>query len=296
MSDPEKQKEQIERFKIKRMLDELSECRGNGTSLITVMIQHNGDLNGMKKLLVNEYGTATNIKSRVNRLSVLTAITSAQQKLKGITKLPENGLVLFCGEAFINSANKTKKICTLIDPVKPLLVKMYMCDSRFHTEPLYDQLSDDKKYGFIIVDGKGALFGTLCGEHRKVLYHYKVALPQKHNKGGQSSVRFARLAQEARHNYIRKVGEFSTTYFIENDLLNVKGLVIAGSADMKDKLVNSKFFDQRIKRGILNVITIGYGGEAGFEEAIDKSAELLSGLRFIEEKKLLEKLLKWISV
>ena len=31
------------------MLNELSDCRGNGTSLITIMIQQNGDLNGMNK-------------------------------------------------------------------------------------------------------------------------------------------------------------------------------------------------------------------------------------------------------
>ena len=33
-------------------------------------------------MLTGEYGTASNIKSRVNRLSVLGAITSTQQKLK----------------------------------------------------------------------------------------------------------------------------------------------------------------------------------------------------------------------
>lgn len=34
------------------------------------------------KMLADEYGTATNIKSRVNKLSVLSAITSTQQRLK----------------------------------------------------------------------------------------------------------------------------------------------------------------------------------------------------------------------
>lgn len=33
-------------------------------------------------MLAEEYGTASNIKSRVNRLSVLSAITSVQQRLK----------------------------------------------------------------------------------------------------------------------------------------------------------------------------------------------------------------------
>ena len=41
----------------------------------------------MQKMLADEYGTASNIKSRVNRLSVLSAITSAQQRLKLYTRV-----------------------------------------------------------------------------------------------------------------------------------------------------------------------------------------------------------------
>ena len=36
----------------------------------------------MQKMLGDEFGTASNIKNRVNRQSVLGAITSAQQRLK----------------------------------------------------------------------------------------------------------------------------------------------------------------------------------------------------------------------
>ena len=36
----------------------------------------------MQKMLGDEFGTASNIKSRVNRQSVLGAITSCQQRLK----------------------------------------------------------------------------------------------------------------------------------------------------------------------------------------------------------------------
>ena len=47
----------------------------------------------VSKMLADEYGTASNIKSRVNRLSVLGAITSVQHRLKLYTKVPPNGLV-----------------------------------------------------------------------------------------------------------------------------------------------------------------------------------------------------------
>lgn len=46
-------------------------------------------------MLAEEYGTASNIKSRVNRLSVLSAITSTQQRLKLYNKVPTNGLIVY---------------------------------------------------------------------------------------------------------------------------------------------------------------------------------------------------------
>merc|ERR1719320_1878805 len=53
-------------------------------------------------MLSDEYGTASNIKSRVNRLSVLSAITSAQQRLKLYNRVPNNGLVVFVGTSMIS--------------------------------------------------------------------------------------------------------------------------------------------------------------------------------------------------
>jgi hypothetical protein len=62
------------------------------------------------------------------------------------------------------------------------------------------------RYGFIIMDGNGSLFGTLSGNTREVFHKFTVDLPKKHGRGGQSALRFARLRMEKRHNYVRKVG------------------------------------------------------------------------------------------
>ena len=43
-------------------------------------------------------------------------------------------------------------------------------------------LEDDNKFGFIVMDGKGALFGTLSGNTREVLHKFTVDLPKKHGK------------------------------------------------------------------------------------------------------------------
>jgi peptide chain release factor subunit 1 len=44
---------------------------------------------------------------------------------------------------------------------------------------------------------------------------------------------------EKRHNYLRKVCETATNCFISEDRPNVKGLVLAGSADFKSDLAGS---------------------------------------------------------
>ena len=107
-------------------------------------------------------------------------------------------------------------------------------------------LDDDEKFGFIVVDGNGALYGTLQGNTKEVLQRITVQLPKKHGRGGQSSVRFARIREEKRHNYPRKVAELCTFHFISNDRPNVAGLVLAGSANFKTELQGSEMFDKRL--------------------------------------------------
>lgn len=48
------------------------------------------------------------------------------------------------------------------------------------TQALTALLSDDSKFGFIVIDGSGALFGTLQGNAREVLHKFTVDLPKKH--------------------------------------------------------------------------------------------------------------------
>ena len=91
------QDNEVELWKIKRMIKNLSAARGNGTSMISLIIPSKGQICLVNKMLTEEYGTASNIKSRVNRLSVLSAITMTQQKLKLYHKTPPNGLVIYSG-------------------------------------------------------------------------------------------------------------------------------------------------------------------------------------------------------
>jgi len=145
------------------------------------------------------------------------------------------------------------------------------------------------------MDGNGALFGTLSGNTREVLHKFTVDLPKKHGRGGQSALRFARLRLEKRHNYVRKVAETAVQMFISNDRPNVSGLVMAGSADFKTELSQSDMFDQRLQAKILKIVDVSYGGENGFNQAIELSSESLANVKFIQEKKLIGKYFDEIS-
>jgi len=162
---------------------------------------------------------------------------------------------------------------------------LYLCDNKFHTEALQELLESDEKFGFIIMDGNGTLFGTLSGNTRTVLHKFAVDLPKKHGRGGQSALRFARLRLEKRHNYIRKVAELATQFFITNDRPNVSGLVLAGSAEFKSKLHQSDLFDPRLNAVVVKVLDVSYGGDNGFNQAIELSADALKGVKLVREKK-----------
>ncbi|KAL2809482.1 peptide chain release factor eRF/aRF, subunit 1 [Aspergillus granulosus] len=284
----------IEIWKIKKLIKRLEAARGNGTSMISLIIPPKDQVSRAAKMLAEEFGTASNIKSRVNRLSVLSAITSTQQRLKLYNKVPPNGLVVYCGE-IITSEGKERKINIDFEPFKPINTSLYLCDNKFHTEALSELLESDQKFGFIVMDGNGALFGTLSGNTREVIQKLSVDLPKKHGRGGQSALRFARLREEKRHNYVRKIAELAVQNYITNDKVNVAGIILAGSADFKNDLNQSDMFDQRLQAKVIKVVDVSYGGENGFNQAIELSAETLSNVKFVQEKKLIGKYFEELS-
>lgn len=284
----------IEQWKIKKLIKSLEAARGNGTSMISLIMPPKDQVSRIQKMLADEFGTASNIKNRVNRLSVLSAITSTQQRLKLYPKVPPNGLVVYCG-TIITEEGKEKKVNISFEPFKPINTSLYLCDNKFHTEALNELLESDDKFGFVVMDGTGALFGTLSGNSREVIHKLTVDLPKKHGRGGQSALRFARLRLEKRHNYIRKVAELCTQFFITADKVNVSGLVLAGLADFKNELATSDLLDQRLSAKILKIVDVSYGGENGFNQAIELSAEVLKSVKFIQEKKLISKYFEEIA-
>lgn len=82
-------------------------------------------------------------------------------------QVPPNGLVLYTG-TILTDEGKEKKVNIDFEPFKTINTSLYLCDNKFHTEALSELLESENKYGFIIMDGNGSLFGTLSGNTREV--------------------------------------------------------------------------------------------------------------------------------
>ncbi|WCJ42102.1 Eukaryotic peptide chain release factor subunit 1-1 [Euphorbia peplus] len=155
----------------------------------------------------------------------------------------------------------------------------------------------DDKYGFIVMDCNGTLFGTLSGNSREVLHKFTADLPKKHARGNQSAILFARLRMEKRVNYVRRTSELATQFYIDpaTSQPNVTGLILAGSADFEMEIRQCDMFDPRLQAIILNVVDVCYGGEIGFNDAIELSSDILSNTKFIQERRWIGEYFKEIS-
>ena len=290
----ETEKEELEIWKVRNLIKKYSKAKGSGTSMITLMIKSGGQISISNQMLTDEFGAASNIKSRVNRQSVQTAIAAAQHKLKTYTRTPPNGLVLLCGIATLENG-KEKKLNIGFEPFKKLNVTQYRCDSRFHLEALQDLLVNNDTYGFIIIDGNGLLLANVSGNEKTILHYNTVDLPKKHGRGGQSALRFARLRLEARHNYLTKSNEIIKKHFTKDNKPLVKGIILAGFADFKSDLIQHKDFPYILKPLIIGKLDISYGGENGLIAAIEQAKEIIPNVKLMDEKKIISEYLSHLE-
>lgn len=158
----------IEMYKIKRLIKTLEASRGNGTSMVTLVMPPKETPGLVMTFLNKEYAEAANIKSKQTMTSVQSAITSTREKLKLYKFTPPNGLIIYCGQILLDDNKTEKKVTFDIQPFRPAQSFLYNCENKFNVDCLRYLLEDDEKFGFIIVDGGGALFATLQGNVRTI--------------------------------------------------------------------------------------------------------------------------------
>jgi peptide chain release factor subunit 1 len=76
-----------------------SKSATKGTSLVTLYVSGNSNMNNVSNTLISELSSSQNIKSKQTRTAVQSALKSIQQIVKSLPHIaPENGLVLLGGE------------------------------------------------------------------------------------------------------------------------------------------------------------------------------------------------------
>lgn len=153
--------------------------------------------------------------------------------------------MVFCSEA----------VAEVVHPPKPLTRRVYSCGRHFDTSFLKQVIDLERGpvYGAIAIDGSEASLGMVRGlgaspDVSKVV-HLTSTTASRTRRGGQSALRYSRLRDEAELAFLRKVAEHAHASFGD-----VQGLVLAGKADMKHKLLAE--LPDNLRKAVLCVVDL----------------------------------------
>jgi peptide chain release factor subunit 1 len=196
-STVKKKSHDLEFYKTKKMLENLSNKRGFHTELISLYIPHDRKLSDVTNYLKNEISESQNIKSKLTRKNVLDSISSLLGQLKNIKDIPENGLVMFSGAIpQDNTPGTERNELYLIHPPDKVKSFKYHCDSEFLLSPLEEMLKPKETYGLIAIGRAESAVGYIRGNHVEIVREFTSGIHGKFSAGGQSQKRFERLIEE----------------------------------------------------------------------------------------------------
>jgi len=202
----------------------------------------------------NEISQADNIKDKNNKKSVVRVLKMINNKMK-LLMIPENGILLFVG---IDQYNN--EISEIMIPPNPIKEFYNSCNKKFETFR-FEHLFEQKSLGHVVfISGNECLIYKYDGKFKKIKT-LNANLIKRQSKGGQSSVRFSRLAEESRHHYIVAVSDYLNKTIntdinwlfgsneLKNMLLNYNSLKIKFRTDtmfftFNDITINNQYFEQ----------------------------------------------------
>ena len=283
---------QQRRLRLKKSLKELSEMKGMGTELVTVVIPPEKMISDVRHQLGNEMGQAANIKSKSTKKHVTDALESAISSLNRYKTPGEGGIAIFVGHVIVGN-NKTRLTSTVIDnPPEPFSSFRYRCDSTFEISQLEEMLIDRTSYGLFVIDRSEAAYGLASGKRLHFQEHITSLVPSKHERGGQSAQRFERLIEEAAHNFFKKATERACNYWLPmvNDL---KGIIIGGPGATKDFVVKNEYFHHEIKKLIAEpFFDVGYSNESGLRELVQRAGSTMDQIELDVERTIVDRFLQ----
>ena len=286
MTDKQKAKLQL-----RKLVKELSSYRARHTELISVYVPAGYNLDLVTNQLHSEAGTARNIKSASTRKNVIAALEKMVSQIRLYKKTPANGLAIFSG----NTAERAGQIdmqVWAIEPPEPLKLKMYKCDQVFYLEPLKEQMAVKVAYGLLVMDSREANIAVLKGKIIVPVKSLKSAIPGKMRAGGQSAARFARVREGMVKDFYKEIGDAVNKELAGNEIV---GIIIGGPGPTKEDFVGGEFLRNDIKKKIIGIKHLGYTGEFGLNELVEKSEDVLAKEEVVREKQAIDKFLTLLN-
>jgi peptide chain release factor subunit 1 len=252
--------------------------------LVSVYIPAGYDIIKIINHLQQEQGTASNIKDARTRRNVIDSLEKAIHHLRLFKKTPPNGLAVFAGNASEVESKIDIKVWS-IEPSEKLNIRMYRCDQTFVLDILKDMLEPKETYGLIVLDRNEGNIGLLKGTSVTELTKLTSGVPGKQRKGGQSAPRFSRVREEMTKEFFKRIAEKANQAFLE--MKNIKGILIGGPGPTKEDFFRGDYLNNQLKKKVIGLVDLGYTGDFGLNELVDKSEELLAKEEIIKEKNVL---------
>jgi peptide chain release factor subunit 1 len=282
---------QKKKFQLRKMLAELSKYKARHTELITVYVPAGYQIQNIINQIAEEAGTARNIKSASTRKAVTTALEKMISHLRQYKKTPDNGLAIFTGNISEREGQLDIKSWSIEPPV-PLNIKAYRCDQAFFLDPLIEQMEFKAVYGLVVMDRREADIALLKGKTIVPVWSEDSFVPGKFGVGGQSAARMARVIEGMAKDWYRKVGEAVNKIFSQE---KVKGIIIGGPGPTKDELLAGNFIRTDIKKKVIATKAVGYTGDFGLKELVERSEDILSQEEVSEETVIMQKFLQLLA-
>ena len=75
----------------------------------------------------------------------------------------------------------------------------------------------------------------------------------------------------------------------------MRGIFVAGAGMSKQKFVDSKHFDDKLREKLIDMVDVSYSGVEGIRETINKIQDSIQNLGIIQDKKLFGRFMTEVS-
>ncbi len=256
-----------EKQKLKKFVRSLEKVRGRHTELVSVYIPAGYDIVKIINHLMQEQGTASNIKDKTTQKHVIDSLEKMIRHLRLFKATPKNGLAVFSG----NISSKEGKVDIQVfsfEPPTPLNTRIYRCDQSFVLDIIKGMMDVSETYGLIVMDRRDASIGLLKGTVIEELSSMHSAVPGKTKAGGQclhpetsiemADGQFVLLGEIEEGDEVRSF-DFEKREFITSKVVKVW-------ETSKDKLYAIVYGEEEIKCSGDHVLFLDDGSEKAAEE------------------------------